>query len=423
MNSSKTLCELSRSVSKHAMLPLLAVAIVACLITACSGGGADAKKKGQGPKGPTPVLAATAATATVPVQVSAIGTVEPFVTVSIKAQVGGTLTKVNFQEGQDVKEGDLLFVIDPRPYESALRSAQADMAKAVAQSVQAGKTNTRYTELLKDKVVSNEEYEQAHANAESLAASVSAAQAAVEKAKLDLAYCTIYSPVTGRTGNLMVDQGNLIKANDVPMVTINQIMPIRISFALPEENLDRVKRYMAEGSLGLQAILPNAEDRPISGSLTFLDNSVDRATGTIRLKGTFPNTDHRLWPGQFAQVHMVLTTIPNAVTVPNEAIQTGQSGQYVYVIKPDQSVELRTVTTGESTGNSIVVRTGLKAGEQVVTDGQMRLTTGAKVAIRKGLSSDANTVTAMGGPGSGGAALDPPAKGESKTKSRETPVN
>jgi multidrug efflux system membrane fusion protein len=347
------------------------------LLSSCSG------DKKPPPAQPVPVTVAPVVQRDVPVQLKIIGNVEAYATVSIKARVGGELKQVNFREGQDVKKGDLLFVIDPRPLEAALKEAQARLARDKALAKKAETDARRYTDLVKRDFVSREQYEQAQATSESLHAVVQADEVAVETARLQLSYCFIPAPLSGRTGNLLADQGNLIKADaDKAMVVINQIQPIYASFAVPELHLPEIKKYMALGQVKVEAVLAREGNHPEEGLLTFVNNTVDIATGTILLKATFANQEKRLWPGLFVNVVVNLTTEPNAVMVPAQAIQTGQGGQFVFVIKPDLTAETRPVTVGRSLDGEVVVQQGLQPGEQVVTDGQLRLIPGAKVEIK-----------------------------------------
>jgi multidrug efflux system membrane fusion protein len=349
------------------------------LIAACSG-----KEKQPPPKPPVPVTAGTVIQKTVPVQIRAIGNVEAYSTVSVKSQIGGTLTRVHFREGQDVNKGALLFTIDPRPYEAALKQAEANLAKDKAQLENARKEVQRYTELVKKGYVAQEQYDQVSTNAASLEATVNANIASVENARLQLKYCYISSPITGRTGNLAANEGNLIKANaDTAMVVINQVQPIYVTFSVPEQNLSDIKKYMSEGKLRVETILSKEDEKPEQGVLTFVDNAVDTATGTIKLKGTFANKEKRLWPGQFVNTVLTLTSQQDAIVVPSQSIQAGQKGQYVFVIKDDLTVEDRPVVASRALDGETVIEKGLQAGEKVVTDGQLRLLPGAKVEIKK----------------------------------------
>jgi multidrug efflux system membrane fusion protein len=364
--------------SPFAAVPLALLLAALTFLPACSG-------SKEPPKPPAvPVVVAEAVQKTVPVQVRTIGNVEPYATVSIKARVGGELQQVNFREGQDVNRGDLLFVIDPRTWEAALKEAQARLARDKALANKAKADARRYAELVQKEFVSREQYEQAGATAESLQATVQADEKSVESARLQVSYCYIHAPLTGRTGNLLADRGNLIKADaDKAMLVINQVQPIYVSFSVPEQYLPDIKKYLAAGKIRVEAIIASDEKQPAEGLLTFINNTVDIATGTILLKATFDNQDKRLWPGQFVNTVMTLTTEPDMVLVPSQAIQTGQQGQFVYVIKPDLIAETRPVAVGRSMDGEVVVKQGVKAGEIVVTDGQLRLVPGAKVEVKK----------------------------------------
>jgi multidrug efflux system membrane fusion protein len=347
-------------------------------IPACSG-----KPPQLPPKPPVPVTAGTVTQKTVPVQIRAIGNVEAYSTVSVKSQVGGELIKVHFREGQDVRNGEILFTIDPRPYEAALKQAEANLAKDIAQLENAREEVRRYAELAKKGYVAQEQYDQIRTNSAAFEATVNAGKAIVENARLQLKYCSISSPITGRTGTLLSHQGNLIKANaDNPLIVINQVQPVYVGFSLPEQYVGEIKKYMSSGKLKVEVVIGKDEKYPESGVVTFVDNTVDTATGTIKLKATFANRDRHLWPGQFVNAAMTLTARPNAVVVPSQAIQTGQKGLYVFVIKPDLSVESRPVVTSLSFENETVVEKGLQPGERVVTDGQMRLFPGARVEVK-----------------------------------------
>lgn len=348
------------------------------LLCACSGG------KSEPPKKPAvPVTAAAVIQKTVPVQINTIGNVEAYSTVSVKSQIGGILDHVHFREGQDVNKGALLFTIDPRPHEAALKQAEANLAKDAAQLENAREEVRRYAELVKKGYVAQEQYDQIRTNAAAFEATVNAGRAVVENARLQLKYCSIYSPITGRTGTLLSHQGNLIKANaDNAMVVINQVQPVYVSFSVPEQYVGEIKKYMFSGKLKVEVVIGKDEKYPESGVVTFVDNTVDTATGTIKLKATFANRERHLWPGQFVNVAMTLTARSNAVVVPSQAIQTGQKGLYVFVIKPDLSVESRPVITSLSFENETVVEKGLQPGERVVTDGQMRLFPGAMADVK-----------------------------------------
>jgi multidrug efflux system membrane fusion protein len=322
---------------------------------------------------PIPVIVSTVIQKTVPVQLRAIGNVQAYSTVTIKSKVGGELVRVHFTEGQEVKKGELLFTIDPRPYEATLKQAEANLERDLVQAKNAQEDVRRYEFLIQKGVVARQQYEKFRTDADALEATVLADRAAVENAKIQLGYCSIRSPIDGRTGSFIVQQGNIIKAEDINLVVINQIVPIDVGFSVPEQFLPEIKKYTAWGKLQVEALVPMNEERPEKGVITFIDNAVDSNTGTIRLKGTFANREKKLWPGQFVNVVLTLTTEPNAIVVPSQAIQTGQEGQYVFVVKQDLTVESRPVVAGRSVKNETVVQKGLHADEKVVTDGQLRL--------------------------------------------------
>jgi len=365
------------------MLGLLFLAIFS---TGCSN-----EKPRKPASAPIPVTVSTATQKTVPVQLHAIGNVQAYSTVTIKSKVGGELVRVHFTEGQDVKKGDLLFTIDPRPYEAALKQAEANLQRDLAQAKHAQEDARRYEFLIQKGVVARQQYDKFRTDADALEATVLADRAAVENAKIQLGYCSIHSSIDGRTGSLMVQQGNIIKADDINLIVINQIIPIDVAFSIPERFLQEIKKYMALGKIQIDAFIPTDEERPEKGVITFIDNAVDSNTGTIRLKGTFFNRERKLWPGQFVNVILTLTTEPNAIVVPSQAIQTGQEGQYVFVVKQDLTVESRPVVAGRTVNGETVVQKGLKADEKVVTDGQLRLYPGAQVEIK---TSDSATDSA-----------------------------
>ena len=346
--------------------------------------GACLGKKAEPPKKPpVPVTVAAVVQKAVPVQIRAIGNVEAYTTVGVKSQIGGVLMRVHFREGQDVSKGALLFTIDPRPYEAALKQAEANLAKDNAQLENAREEVRRYAELVKRGYVAQEQFDQIRTNSAALDATANADKAAVENAQLQLKYCYIYSPITGRTGSLISYEGNLIKATaDTSMVVINQIQPIYVTFSIPEQYLAEIKRYMSIEKVKVEAVIGKDDSHPVEGVLTFVDNAVDTTTGTIKLKATFANQEKRLWPGLFVNVAVTLTTQPNAVVAPTQAVQTGQSGQYVFVIKDDLTTESRPVVVGRALDGEIVVEKGLQPGERVVTDGQLRLVPGSKVDIK-----------------------------------------
>ena len=332
-----------------------------------------------------PVMVAAVSQKNIPVQLEAVGSVEAYSTVSVRTQVTGTVMQVHFKEGQDVKQGDLLFTVDTRPFEATLKQAEANLARDAAVLANAREQARRYAELVKKQYVSQEQYDQVKTNADALEASVDADKAAIENARVQLSYCRMFSPVTGRTGSLLVNEGNLVRTNDATaLVTINQISPIYVTFSVPEQNLSEIKRRLIGGKLKVQAIVPQSEDRAEEGELSFIDNTVDRTTGTIRLKATFANSQRRLWPGQFVKAVLKLTDQPNAIVVPSQAVQTGQEGQHVFVVRQDSGVEIRPVVVSRTLDGDSVVEKGLQPGEQVVTDGQFLLGPGSKVQVKNG---------------------------------------
>lgn len=424
-----------------ALLLVFALALAGCTREKTEGKTDGKAAPGARSAPATAVAVATVEQKTMPVEIAAIGTVEAYAVVSVRAQVGGELQRVHIQEGQDVRKGDVLFTIDPRPFQATLAQAEAmrakdqgavqqaraaierDTAKVAqtraalardqAQAKNAQVQEARYADLVKQELVAREQYDQYKTNVETLRATVRADQAdvasaeetvkadeaalrsaeqtvkadeaAIENARLQLAYTTIRSPLDGRVGSLQLNEGNVVRAtgtNDSTLIVINQIQPIYVSFTVPQQQLPAVKRYMAAGTLSVRA-LPQGEREPFTGTVTFIDNAVDQTTGSIRLKATFPNADRRLWPGQFVNVQLTLTTEPDAIVVPAQALQTGQQGaQFVFVVKSDSTVENRPVVVTRTVGSETVVSKGLSAGEKVVIDGQPRLVNGSKVEVR-----------------------------------------
>jgi multidrug efflux system membrane fusion protein len=372
----------------------------------------------------------------VPVTIPAVGTAEPATTVQVRAQVTGQLSEVRFAEGQDVRKGQLLFVIDPRPFESTLKQAEAVLARDTATSNNAARQRANYEDLYKRQLISRDQYDTATANSQALEATLAADRASVENARLNLAYTRISAPISGRTGTLGVHQGDLVRANDATaMIVINQVSPIYVTFSVPGRYLGDIRRYQAKKALevlaqGQAALPPGAQAPPPQvlqpstsqqvapgqgatmpvkpgllerGRVSFIDNTVDAQTGTIKLKGTFQNADQGLWPGLFVQVTLNLTTDENAVVVPASAVQPSASGQYVYVVKPDRTAEVRPVTVVRQQGEEVIIAKGLTPGEDVVTEGQLRLTPGAQVTdAQRGTGGG----TGRGGDGRGGESGD-----------------
>jgi multidrug efflux system membrane fusion protein len=373
----------------------LATALVCLLITS----GCEKKEIAAGPPPAVPVRVAQAGVRTMPVQIIAIGNVEAFASVSIKPLVSGALESIHFNEGQDVRKGQLLFAIDKRPFEAALAQAQANLARDKATAANARADAGRYASLQQQGVASKQQADQSASAADSYDAAVRADSAAIDTAKLELNYCTIYSPIDWRTGSYQVKPGNMVKANDVPvLIVINQISPIYLDFAIPEQYLADVKKYMAQGPLRVEATIPNDAGPPEIGTVTFVDNAMDNTTATIRLKGTFANEKRRLWPGQFVNTVLTLTSERNAVVVPAQALQTGQNGQFVFVVKADNTVESRPVIAGRTVGGVTVIEKGVAQGETVVTDGQLRLIPGAKVSITSDAAPGAQQNPTAGAP-------------------------
>jgi multidrug efflux system membrane fusion protein len=345
----------------------------------------SAAKPAKGPRGEgggaVPVTVATVQQRTTPVAVPSFGTAEAFADVEIKAQVTGILEQVHFTEGQMVKKGDRLLSIDPRQPQANLKVAQANLEKDQAQLKNAEREAARQTELLQKGFASQDVYDQAQTAVETLRAAVNADKAAIENAALQCDYCCICSPVDGCTGKLLVHQGNLVKANDVSVVTIRQVDPIYVSFWVQEQHLPAIRKNMANGPLDVAVTAPGEEGEPLHGALSFIDNTVDPDNRTIHLRATFANPDRRLWPGQYVKVVLTVTQEPNCILVPSQAVQTGQNGQFVYAVKADQTVEARPVTVKRAVENATVVE-GVRPGETVVTDGQLRLVPGARVQIK-----------------------------------------
>ncbi len=369
-------------------LVLLAISVV--FIAACSGNGA--RGDNERPKQPTmmapavPVMVGKVSQKTIPVEVRVIGNGEAYSTVQVKSQVDGQVERVYFQEGQDVKKGDLLFTIDRRPFEATLQQTQANLAKDTAQEKNAEAQAERNEQLFREGIISKDQYDQFRTNADALKAAVRADQAAVENAKIQLGYCSVFSPLDGRTGALMIHPGNVVKANDAALVVVNQISPLYVDFSAPEQYLAEIRRFMAAGRLKVQASVPADPLHSEDGFVSFVNNTIDANTGTVLLKGTFVNPERRLWPGQFVNVVLTLTSQTNAVVAPSQAVQTGQQGQYAFVVKDDHTVDLRPVAPGLTVGGETVIEKGLQPGETVVTDGQLMLYPGARVEVKNELS-------------------------------------
>ena len=332
-----------------------------------------------------PVMVAKAATKAMPVELHAIGTGQAYSTVSIESQVAGIVSAVHYTQGQFVQKGDLLVSLDDRPFQAALALAQANLAKDKANEALADVEAERYQKLYESGVVPKEQLDEEMATAAADKAAVQADEASIETARLNVSFCSIYAPINGRVGNQLIYPGTVVKADDVPiLVVINQISPIYINFSVPQQYLGEIKGYMARGRLPIQAT-PSDNSAPENGYLSFVNNTVDATTGTIQLNGTFANSDLRLWPGEFVNVVLRLSEQQNATVVPSQAVMTGQDGDYLFVVKPDMTVDLRTVKVTRTVDGLSVLSEGVTPGETVVTDGQVRLIAGTKVRIRTSL--------------------------------------
>jgi multidrug efflux system membrane fusion protein len=344
-------------------------------------------KKAKGPPA-VPVTVALVQQQTVPVRLHAIGNVEAYSTVAIKARVGGQILEVNFREGQPVKKGAVLFRIDPRPFEAALRQAEANALRDRAARDQARSQATRYQELLDKNFISKEAYAQIRTNAETAEATAKASQAALENARIALEYCTIRSPLDGYVGRVLLQAGNLVRADDAnPLVVINQVRPIYVNFGIPEQHLTEVRKYMSGAPLSVDVVPIDPQQPAPRGTLIFIDNAVDPSTGTIRLRAQFDNADVALWPGQFVNVSLRLFEQPVALIVPASAVQTGPEGQYVYVVGDDMVADVRRVTVARTDGERAIIAHGVAKGERVVTRGQLRLGPNIPVQIAKPAAS------------------------------------
>lgn len=367
--------------------PVVVLLVSALIFSSCPLDKLKFKQKGPLPRiPPVAVTVAPAVQTTVPLQRRTIGIVEPYSTVQVKAQIEGTLLRVHFKEGQDVKTNDVLFTIDPRLYVAALEQAEANLAADRIKAENAKKEASRNTKLRTRGIVSEEEGDKSLTEAAALEAAGRADLAAVETAKVKLDYCTIRSPINGRTGSIKVHAGNVVKSNDV-LVTIVQLSPTYVDFAVPEQTLPDIKKYMAARKLKVEASASDDLSNPSVGELTFVENMVDTTLGTIMLKGTFPNQDRTLWPGLFVNVVLTLADQPNVIVVPAQAIQTGQQDRYVFVVTPESKVEERTVVVERTFDNQAILSKGLKPGERVVTDGLLRLVGGATVEIQDSLTT------------------------------------
>lgn len=362
------------------------------LLGACSGDEEAKGKPAPAGKPPVPVSVAVATEKAVPVELRAVGEVEATARVTVRSQVAGVIAQVHFQEGAEVRAGELLFSVDSKPLQAALARAEAELERNRVEAETARREAKRFAELLNSGFVSRDEAEAVQGRADSLQAALAACAASVEQARIQLGYSAIRAPQAGRTGALLVHPGTVVKANDGPdLVSIQTLAPIDIGFSIPERQLAPLRRHLAAGPLQLQALISAEEQVPETGTIAFLDNAVDPATGTIRLKGRFANAAGRLWPGQFVELRVVLETLPQALTVPTAAVLSGQQGTYLYVVGEEGSVSARPVTVGIASGDDSVIEIGLKPGETVVTEGQQRLFPGAKVNLPAATTEPART--------------------------------
>jgi multidrug efflux system membrane fusion protein len=422
-------CVLSVSgafIVKH-LAPILCL-IASIAVTGCSNGtaagttGGGGRGRGRGGEGgAVPVVTAKVTQRDVPVEIAAIGNVEAYTTISVRSQITGQLQQAFFREGDTVKKGSELFSIDPRPFQAALQQAQANLIRDQALLNQSeaqlsrDAANAEYSQVTAERqeslvgrgIISKDVGQQARSAAEANAAmvkadkaaiesaraQVSAQQAMVDNAKLQLEYTNITSPIDGRTGNIAVKVGNLVTANQTELMTIAQVQPVYVTFSVPAAHLPTIKQHMATEKLKVIAVPQDASAQPADGVLAFVDNTVDVSTDTIKLKATFANADTRLWPGQFARVTLRLATLPNAIVAPNQAVQTGQDGQFIFVVKPDSTVDQRPVVVGQRVNDDVVIDKGLQPGETIVTEGQLRLEAGTRVQ---------NQTDRGNGPGRGG---------------------
>jgi multidrug efflux system membrane fusion protein len=341
------------------------------------------------PRAAIPVVVGTVKIKAMPVEVIAVGHVEPVSTVSIEAQVPGQLLDVHFKEGDFVRKGQLLLTLDPRPYEAALSQAKAALARDKATAVNNRLQAQRYSKLLAEGIVPPSQVESFTSAADASDAVVNADEAAIKTAELNLEYCTIYSPLDGRTGALMLKPGNLVKVADVPIVVINQVNPIYVNFGIPQQFWPEIKKYMAQGTLRVKATVPKDSGAAEEGSVAFVDNAIDPSTGNIHLRAAFTNSQNRLWPGLYVNIVLTLSEQAGAIVVPAQAVLQGNMGSFVYVVRPDKRVEPRTIVPIRTIQGETVIEKGLQSGETIVTDGQARLEPNARVEIKSSTSETA----------------------------------
>jgi multidrug efflux system membrane fusion protein len=359
------------------MKKLLAALALTLTLPACKAGGPQ-----KGSQGPVAVVTAVAQREAVPLELAAAGNVEASSTVSLRPRVTGVLERVLFREGQDVAAGAALFALDPQPFAVEVRNAEAALARAEAEAANAASVAARDEGLHNGNLISAEQFERSRATAAAAAAAKTAAQAGLAGARLNLSYATIRAPLAGRTGQLLVHPGDVLRANDTLLVTINQLRPAQVAFSLPERELETLRAAGRGGKAPVFASHPDRPGQTYQGTLVFVDNAVNSATGTILLKAVFANREGALWPGQFVNVVVRLGEL-EGVTVPARAVQASQAGDMVFVVKADQTVEARPIKVARTAGETVVVAAGLAAGETVVTDGQLRLTPGAQVAVKR----------------------------------------
>jgi multidrug efflux system membrane fusion protein len=343
---------------------------------------------------PVPVETAQASTIAAPLTVDANGVVEPLQTVAVQAQVGGTLETVAFNEGDDVQAGQVLFRIDPRPFEAALRQAEAAAARDAANAVSAQRDAERYKVLVQKDYVTKSQADQAEAAAAAAQATLKADSAAVDNARLNLNYTTIRAPITGRTGRLLVRQGNLVKPNSDALVVINTLHPILVRFPIVQHDFPALQRRLARGPITVRAAAADSTKVNEAGSLAFLDNAVDSLTGTVTAKARFENQSNALWPGEYVRVSVELEVQPSAIAVPTRAVQSGQDGNYVFVVDKEKHARVRPVSVGRIVGDMTTIDKGIDPGEQVVVDGQSRLTPNARVDIKSASATATGSVQA-----------------------------
>jgi multidrug efflux system membrane fusion protein len=336
---------------------------------------------GQRPQAGVPVRIATAITKPTPVEFNTIGTVQTIASVSVKSRVDAVIDQVMVKDGQFVKTGDVLFQLDSRAAQATLHQAEATLARDQVQLANAQRVAGRDKSLISKSFVSQQQFDNDSATAAALEATVRADQAQVENAKVTLSYYTIVAPIDGRVGLITIKQGNSIKANDVPLASVNQIQPIYVSIALPQNNLPELRLAMAQGPVTVEVRPAGDKGDPIAGKIAFFDNTIDSTSGTINVRSTFDNGQQRLWPGQFVNVSVVVRADPNALVIPPAAVQAGQNGTYVFVIKDDNTAETRPITVDRTVDGLAVIASGLHPGEKIVTDGQLRLTDGTHVQI------------------------------------------